>query len=86
MVIGPHGAGLANIAFCQPGTIIYELIPGHYRNPCFLALALQGDLAYWADRFETGCAIGDYTSPWVADIDIDQVMRRIDELERTAIP
>jgi capsular polysaccharide biosynthesis protein len=80
MVVGQLGAGLANIAFCQPGTVIYELVPEHHRNPCFLAMSMQGDLQYWGDMFTTGVEGGDHTSGWRADIDIDHVMRRIDEL------
>jgi capsular polysaccharide biosynthesis protein len=80
MVVGQLGAGLANIAFCQPGTVIYELVPEHHRNPCFLAMAMQGDLRYWCDVFPTGVQGGDHTSAWRADIDIDHVIRRIDEL------
>ncbi len=44
MVIGQLGAGLANIAFCRPGAVVYELVPSHHRNPCFLAMAMQGGL------------------------------------------
>jgi hypothetical protein len=80
MVVGQLGAGLANIAFCRPGTVVYELVPEHHRNPCFLAMAMQGELQYWADVFPTGVEGGDHTSAWRADIDIDQVLRRIDEL------
>jgi capsular polysaccharide biosynthesis protein len=80
MVVGQIGAGLANIAFCQPETVVYELIPEHHRNPCFLAMAMQGDLPYWADVFPTGVEGGDHTTAWDIDIDIDHVMRRIDEL------
>jgi capsular polysaccharide biosynthesis protein len=80
MVVGQLGAGLANIAFCQPGTVIYELVPEHHRNPCFLAMSMQGDLQYWGDMFTTGVEGGNHTSGWRADIDIDHVMRRIDEL------
>lgn len=81
IVIGQLGAGLANIAFCQPGTVVYELVPDHHRNPCFLAMALQGSLEYWADVFPTGVIGGDHTSAWTADINIDHVMARIDELD-----
>jgi len=80
MVVGQLGAGLANIAFCRPGTVVYELVPEHHQNPCFLAMALQGGLRYWADVFPTGVIGGDHTSAWVADIDIDHVLARIDEL------
>jgi capsular polysaccharide biosynthesis protein len=80
MVVGQLGAGLTNIAFCQPGTVVYELVPDHHRNPCFLAMALQGGLQYWADVFPTGVIGGDHTSAWAADIDIDHVLARIDEL------
>ena len=52
-IIGPHGAGLTNVAFCRPGTICYELIPSAYVNPCFARLAQAGGLEYWADRYET---------------------------------
>ena len=81
LVVGQLGAGLANIAFCQTGSVLYELVPDHHANSCFLALALQGSLEYWADVFPTGVAGGDHTSAWTANIDIDHVIARIDELE-----
>jgi Glycosyltransferase 61 len=81
IVVGQLGAGLANIAFCQPGTVVYEMVPDHHPNSCFLAMALQGSLEYWADVFPAGVAGGDHTSAWTADIDIDHVMARIDELD-----
>lgn len=85
MVVGQLGAGLANIAFCKPGTVVYELVPEHHRNPCFLAMALQGGLEYWGDMFPTGVVGDDHTSAWAAELDIDHVLRRIDELE-TLVP
>lgn len=81
IVVGQHGAGLTNIAFCQPGTIVYELVPDHYRNPCFLALAVQGELAYWADTFPTGLSAAEHAAPWVTGIDVAHVLARIEELE-----
>jgi capsular polysaccharide biosynthesis protein len=80
MVVGQLGAGLANIAFCQPGTVVYELVPEHHQNPCFLAMAMQGGLQYWGDVFPTGVTGGDHTTAWVSDIDVDHVMRRLEEL------
>jgi hypothetical protein len=85
MVVGQLGAGLANIAFCQAGTVVYELVPEHHQNPCFLAMSMQGGLQYWGDVFPTGVEGGDHTSGWRSDIDIDHVMRRIDEL-RVLVP
>lgn len=86
MVVGLHGAGFTNIAFCQPRTVVYELIPEHYRNPCFLVMALQGDLNYWADSFATGVTGTDHTSQSSTDIDVDIVLRRLDELEALVPP
>ncbi len=37
-VLGPHGAGLSNIAFCRPGTLVVELFGTHI-EPCFWTLA-----------------------------------------------
>lgn len=30
LVIGAHGAGLGNIVFCQPGAVVFELLPEHW--------------------------------------------------------
>ena len=80
VIVAAHGAGLSNIVFSRPGTIVYELVPSHYRNPCFLALARQTGLAYWADLFDSGGQDGDHRGPWANDIAIERVMTRIGEL------
>lgn len=84
IVVGLLGAGLSNIVFCQENTMVYELVPSHHNNPCFLALSLQGKLRYWADRFDTGVKNNapDHLSPWQNSLDIGFVMKRLDELER----
>lgn len=81
LVVALLGAGLTNIAFCKPGTFVYELIPSHHQNPCFLKMSMQGHLAYWADQFETGVSTMDHTSPCTAMLDIRVIMQRLDEIE-----
>ncbi len=38
-VVGPHGAGLTNLAFAPPGAVVVELFARDYVNECFWALA-----------------------------------------------
>lgn len=45
VVVGPHGAGLANIVFCQPGTKVIEVV-GSFVNASFLTLAASLGLEY----------------------------------------
>ncbi len=52
LVIGAHGAGLVNIAFCRPGTVVYELFPSHFMPNVFNRIAQTRGLHYWADQFE----------------------------------
>jgi capsular polysaccharide biosynthesis protein len=80
-LVGQIGAGLGNIAFCAPGAVIYEIVPSHHVNPCFVAMSLQGGLEYWADTFPTGVGVESHTESWRQDIDIDHVLRRVEELE-----
>ncbi|WP_259065421.1 glycosyltransferase family 61 protein [Mucilaginibacter sp. X4EP1] len=46
MVIGPHGAGLTNIVFCKPGTIVVDLFAPEWVNPCYWIIAEHLDLKY----------------------------------------
>lgn len=38
-VVAPHGAGLANLAFCQPGSKVIELFNNGYVHHCYAQLA-----------------------------------------------
>lgn len=79
LVVGPHGAGLTNIVFCEPGTIVYELVPDHYPNICFGNLALICRLRYWADSFASEGDGHPSARDWDADLSI--VTERVDEIE-----
>jgi hypothetical protein len=79
VVVGPHGAGLTNIVFCEPGTIVYELVPDHYPNICFGNLALICGLRYWADSFVSDGDGHPSARDWDADLAI--VTERVDEIE-----
>ena len=79
-VIGPHGAGLANIVFCQPGTFVYEVVAGNYRNPCFNRLAQAAGLHYLVDASGPG-GVHDpspHAQQW--SIDVDLLLHRVRQL------
>ena len=46
LVIGPHGAGLSNIAFLQPGATVVELTSGQGFEPCYRRMAASLNLSY----------------------------------------
>jgi capsular polysaccharide biosynthesis protein len=39
IIVGPHGGGLTNIVFAQPGATVIEVFPPSYINGCFWALS-----------------------------------------------
>lgn len=45
-VIAPHGAGLANLVFCQPSTRVLEFFAADYVNNCYWAVAGAAGLDY----------------------------------------
>ena len=57
IVIAPHGAGLTNLVFCNPGTRVLEMFPPDYINVCYWALSNQMSLEYFyavGTQSETG--------------------------------
>lgn len=46
IVVGPHGAGLSNLAFAAPGTTVVELTNGYMFNRCFEWLSHVAGLRY----------------------------------------
>lgn len=55
-IIAPHGAGLANLLFCRPGTEVCELQMDLYVNWAFRRLAALRGLRY-------GCLVGTHIPP-----------------------
>lgn len=50
VVVAPHGAGLANILFCRPGTKILELFHPGFVQQCYWQLANMLHLPYYCIR------------------------------------
>ena len=46
VIVAPHGAGLANLVFCQPGTKVIELFHRSYVSPLYWQLAALKELDY----------------------------------------
>ena len=47
-IIGSHGAGLANLAFCKPGTRVLELVPSDHVLPYYYTVSESMRLEYHA--------------------------------------
>jgi hypothetical protein len=48
MIVGPHGAGLANMAWMSPGATVVELLPEQFAPPFYERLAARLGLVYLA--------------------------------------
>lgn len=79
LVVGPHCADLTNIVFCEPGAIVYEMVPAHYTNACFCNLATISGLRYWADAFASEGQGPPHSRDW--ETDTSSVVERLDEIE-----
>ncbi len=77
-IVAPHGAGLANLLFCQPGAKLLELHMDRYVNWCFRRLAATMEVRY-------GCVVG-YAEPGEGPVhgrgwslDLDQLAAALDD-------
>lgn len=51
-IVSPHGAGLTNIIYCRPGTVVHELASDGYPNPCFARIGQMMGLDYSVHIFK----------------------------------
>ncbi len=47
VVLAPHGAGLSNLVFCQPGTKVIEIFSPNYVNVLYWSLSNEMNLEYY---------------------------------------
>ena len=90
-IVAPHGAGLSNIVFCEPGTKIIEIFSPELVNGIFWRLASQLGLDYYYIVGEGLPATQheDYPQTWDtrADILVDlSILRKALELSELAQP
>jgi capsular polysaccharide biosynthesis protein len=81
MIVAPHGAGLANVVFCQPGTAVVELFAAAYVNSVFWRLAeVVPGVRYTYIAGDGSRQNGSEHGPVAADMEIDvsAVLRALD--------
>jgi len=69
LIVGPHGAGLANIVFARSGTTLLELGQTEYVNACFLRLAQAVGVRHVMQFFDSRNAVSIAEKAWQVDID-----------------
>jgi hypothetical protein len=83
IIIGAHGSGLSNIAFCKPNTKIVEIFSPNYVHTCYWILSehIQGDYYY---LIGTGERPPEFTDPnavhqdiQVDDSDFKKILERL---------
>lgn len=77
VVVGVHGAGLGNLAFCRPGTQVIELFPENFTKSTYLWLSKRLGLDYSWLIGEPG----DYDQAFVLNEDLLR-----DKLEKLSAP
>jgi hypothetical protein len=82
MVVGPHGAGLANLVFCRPGTAVVELCVPDYPQLTYEWISSLGGLRYRPVPGSTGPPGPAGSPPGRHDFSVDTaaVVRRVEEL------
>ena len=81
IIVAPYGAGLANIAFCSPGTHVVQIHGEDWADPFFGDVARATNL-----RFTSLSALRTVSPSWMPDIirhlevDVERVVSTVDDI------
>jgi hypothetical protein len=68
LIVAPHGAGLTNIMYSYPGTILLELQQSGYFNAGLMRLAQLANIRYYSEVFFPDVA-DSFAESWVVDVE-----------------
>ena len=68
-VVGAHGAGLTNLAFCAPGTTVLELVQSNFPIMLINRIAQERGLRYHAECFKCEADGDVHQQEWMIDIE-----------------
>lgn len=83
IIISPHGAGLSNLLFCRENTIVIELMPENYINPCFATIAVNKYLNYNAMIFPIKKA-NSHQHSTVWEVNLSEIEERLQQVMKTS--
>ena len=78
-MIGPHGQGMAHVAYCNEGTFVWELFPEIFITASTIGISATNSLKYMASSFPP---INPGDDGQTADfyIDVDFVEKKVREM------
>ncbi len=79
IVVAPHGGGLTNLVFCQPGTKVIEIFSPNYVYPCYWLVSNLAGLEYYCALGET-LAGGNFHKILCPSPRIEDIFVRVEEL------
>jgi capsular polysaccharide biosynthesis protein len=84
-IIGPHGAGLANLLFCEPGTKVIEFMPSVEFRPFFWLISEKLGLVHGLQFCSPAAGQGFQDAIHVDTGKLETLMRRMGHLVSRAV-